>query len=104
MAYTGNTEFSEREETPDRPWLSGDTWLRGLFMVLFAIVWGVAEVVIAAVAIFQFGAVLFTRRPNRRLRSFGRDLADFLRHIIRYLTWNTDTRPWPFTRWPAAGD
>lgn len=36
----------------------GSTWLRALFMVLFAIIYSVTEVVFVAVVVFQFGFVL----------------------------------------------
>ncbi|MDX1474258.1 MAG: DUF4389 domain-containing protein, partial [Reinekea sp.] len=46
------------------------TWLRALFMVLFAIIYWVAEMVLTAVVVLQFLFVLATRSPNGRLLKF----------------------------------
>ena len=35
------------------------TWKRGLFMVVFAIISGVAKLIVTLVAVFQFVTVLF---------------------------------------------
>ena len=79
-----------------------ETWLRGLFILLFAVVYGIAEVVLAAVVLFQFLATLFTGERNPRLLRFGGQLSTFLYQVLLYVTFNRDQRPWPFDAWPAA--
>lgn len=81
---------------------AGDTWLRGLFMLLFAIIWSVAEAVLLVVAILQFGFVLFTREKSGQLLSFGADMAEFMRAVVRFVTFNSDDKPFPFAPWPGA--
>ena len=46
---------------------SRKTWLRGLYMVLFAVIYSVTEVVIGAVVILQFLFTLVTGQTNARL-------------------------------------
>lgn len=77
-----------------------NTWLRLLFMILFAVVLGLSDLLLAVVIILQFGFVLFTRRRNDELLDFGAQLARFRYHVVRYLTYNTEDRPWPFVTWP----
>lgn len=79
-----------------------NTWLRGLYMILFALIYSVAEVVVAAVAIFQFLLVLVTGHPNERLREFGQGLSVYIYQIWRFLTFNSESLPFPFDRWPDA--
>ncbi|MDJ0947800.1 MAG: DUF4389 domain-containing protein [Alphaproteobacteria bacterium] len=86
----------------EKTYLVPGTWLRGLFMVLFAIAWSVAEVVLLAVAVFQFGFALFTGEANARLRGFGDQLAQYICEIARFVTYNTDEKPWPFNPWPQV--
>jgi len=46
---------------------SKDVWKRGLFMLLFAIAFGIGQAVLNAIAIVQFLWLLFTREPPRPL-------------------------------------
>ena len=50
---------------------ASDTWLRGLFIVIFAVIFSITEVLLTAVVVFQFLATLFTGETNTRLRAFG---------------------------------
>ena len=78
------------------------TWMRGLNMVLFAVFYSIAEIVMAAVVIFQFLITLVSGRRNERLLALGAALARYVYEIIRYLTYNTERRPYPFSPWPDA--
>ena len=79
-----------------------ETWLRGLFILLFAVIYGIAEVVLWAVVLFQFLATLFTGERNARLLRFGAELSAFLYQVLMFVTFNRDRRPWPFDAWPGS--
>jgi len=79
---------------------SGDLWARALYMLFFAIAYGIAEAVITLLAIFQFIAVMFTGNANERLLQFGNNLSAYVYQIIRFMTFNTETRAFPFSPWP----
>lgn len=79
------------------------TWLRGLFMLLFAALYHVAGVVVGAVAVLQFAWKLVTGESNPRLTRFGEDLGRYFNQIVRFLTFNTEDKPFPFADWPSAG-
>lgn len=85
----------------EKSYLARDTWMRGVFMLLFAVAWSIAEVVLFAVVLFQFASVLFTRAPNERLQAFGRQIAAYVFAITLFFTYNSEDRPWPFAAWPA---
>ena len=55
-----------------------DTWKRGLFMVVFGIVSGVASLVVTLVAVFQFITLLFKGHVNETLIPFGQNLSSYL--------------------------
>lgn len=78
------------------------TWLRGLYMLLFAIFYSVAEIVILVVVLFQFLLALFTARTNARLVLFGKSLSTYVYQVMLYLTFNSEDKPFPFGEWPAA--
>ncbi|MGD8572549.1 MAG: DUF4389 domain-containing protein [Gammaproteobacteria bacterium] len=79
-----------------------ETWLRGLHIVIFAVIYSIAEIVLAAVVLFQFLSTLFTARKNDRLLEFGDNLSAFIYQILKYLTFNTDHKPFPFDEWPSS--
>ena len=79
------------------------TWTRFLFMVICSILVWLASIVGAAVVVFGFLMVLFTGEVNRELRAVGQSLATYIYENIRYLTFNTDERPFPFGGdWPSG--
>jgi Flp pilus assembly protein TadB len=82
---------------------SRSTWLRLFFMIVFVFVGGIARIVTVAVVVVQFFWVLLTGDRNQPLLSFGQSLATFVYQIVRYLTFNTEERPFPFDLdWPAG--
>ena len=79
------------------------TWLRGLFMLVFVFIYALSRLVVGAVVLLQFLWVLFTGEVNERLRGLGQSLADYTSQIIRYLTYNSERRPFPFDEdWPPG--
>ncbi len=80
---------------------SGDSWKRGLFILLFAVCYAVAEVVVWGVVVLQFLFLIITGEDNTRLRALGASLALYIAELVRYLTMNQDDKPFPFRPWPG---
>ena len=78
------------------------TWLRALYMLMFALFYGIAEFVLFAVVIFQFLFKLFTGQTNPRLLKLGQTIATYIYQIIQYLTFNSDYQAYPFGAWPKG--
>jgi hypothetical protein len=95
--------MSEQKGVLDN-FLSGKTWLRGVFMLLFVLIYSVTEVIVFVVVLLQFLFVLFTGQQNTRLRDFGEGLSVFVYQIMSYWTYNSEERPFPFAQWPGGGD
>lgn len=81
---------------------SQDTWLRLLFIIIFAVILQLVALVLGFVVIFQFLSVLFTGETQKNLLSFGRSLAEYVREVVAYLTFNSEHKPFPFGEWPHA--
>lgn len=79
---------------------SESTWTRGLWILIFAVLYNVAEIVVVAVVIFQFLSTLFTGKNNERLLRFGRQLTEYLRQILAFVTYNSDEKAFPVGEWP----
>jgi hypothetical protein len=82
----------------------GATWKRGLFMLLFLLIYGVAEILISAVVVLQFFFVLFSGEQNVRLREFGSSLSVFVYQVMSYWTYNSEEKPFPFGGWPGSDE
>jgi len=82
---------------------SRDTWTRLLFMVICYVLVSLASLVGSVIVVLGFLMVLFTGKVNPELRGVGQSLASYIFENIRYLTFNTDERPFPFGKpWPSA--
>lgn len=80
---------------------SRSTWTRLFFMLVVCLLYAVARVVIIAVVALQFFWVLLTGATNGKLERLGQALATYTYQVIRYLTYNTEERPFPFDAdWP----
>lgn len=78
------------------------TWTRLLFMVIACVLVSLAGMVGTVVVVLGFLMVLFTGQVNRELREVGQSLATYIYENVRYLTFNTDERPFPFgNKWPS---
>jgi Flp pilus assembly protein TadB len=105
---TGDVHAAGEASRLERPEVGGlrdserrRAWIRGLFMLLFAALWCVGEIVVLALAVLQLGFVLFAGEPNARLQRLGASLAEFLAGIVRFWTFATDRMPFPFSDWPV---
>lgn len=81
---------------------AGETWVRGLFILLFAFFLFVARIVTGAVVVIQFLFTVFTGQTNDNLRNFGRSLSRYIYQCLLFLTYNSDTKPFPFEDWPES--
>ena len=80
-------------------------WIRGLYMLLFSLFYSVAEVVLWTVVLVQFGYRIFNDENYPRLLDFGASLARYIYQVLRFLSFNTEVMPFPFSDWPeVAGD
>jgi hypothetical protein len=78
------------------------TWLRGLYIIIFAVFYSIAEIVLFAVVLFQFLLTLFTAQTNQRLLKLGQSLSTYIYQILMYITFNSDHQPYPFGAWPKG--
>ncbi len=76
--------------------------LRVLWMVLYVLVWQVAQLLLGAVVLIQLIYRLIYGAPNLSLMNFGDSLSQFMAQIGRFGSFHTEQKPWPFADWPAA--
>jgi hypothetical protein len=80
------------------------TWKRIFFMLIFAAIGGLVRMLLWAVILLQIASVLLTGNANENVLKFSRNLALYTYHIIAFLTFNTETLPYPFSEWAITED
>lgn len=83
----------EIDEEPENP------WMRGLWMVVLAVLFGVGEFILVVAAVLQFLWLVFAKEKNQPIAEFGKDLSDWLARVALFQTGTTEEKPFPFTRW-----
>jgi hypothetical protein len=80
------------------------TWKRIFFMLVFAAIGGLVKMILWAVIILQVASTLLTGKANSNILNFGRSLSVYTYHILLFLTYNTETLPFPFSAWNLTAD
>ena len=75
-------------------------WIRLLYMVLFMMIFGVAEFVLYLTAAIGFLFRLFGKPIDARVRKTGHSIGLYVKQIADYLSFNTESAPFPFASWP----
>lgn len=78
------------------------TWQRLVFMVLFAVILNVVDLVLLVFVVVQFLFKAVTGRLFENARGFAQSLSTYVYEIALFLTYRSDILPWPFSRWPGG--
>jgi hypothetical protein len=76
-----------------------NVWMRGLFMLIFAVFFGFAQTVLGVLALVQFLWMLFAKERNVALADFGESLGRWLARVAAFQTGATDEKPFPWAPW-----
>lgn len=80
---------------------SSKHWFRLVFMLLFAVVLYLAAMVVGVLVALQFLFSLITGADNHHLRKFGYSLSTYIYDVLKFLSYNSEEKPFPFADWPA---
>ena len=80
--------------------MSGETWVRFAYMILFTLLLMAARLVILLVVVIQFLIVIVTGKDNENLRNLGQGLGKWVYQTVMFLTFNSEKKPFPFDEWP----
>ncbi|MFM1897277.1 MAG: hypothetical protein RLZZ385_2351 [Pseudomonadota bacterium] len=78
------------------------TWLRILFMLGFCVILYVVGVVIMVLTATQVLFAIFSGSDNGNLRRLGKALTDYVTQLLRFITYNSEERPFPFAPFPEV--
>jgi len=77
------------------------SWLRGVFILLFVLFYNIAEIVLMAIVVVQFGFKIVTGEINDKLLGFSKTLSLYIYEIFQFITFDSDEMPFPFNDWPV---
>ncbi|MEX2525132.1 MAG: DUF4389 domain-containing protein [Gammaproteobacteria bacterium] len=79
-----------------------DTWIRGLFIVIFGVIFYFLYIIIGLMVIFQFFTKVLTGGLNQNLLEFSSGMTRYVQQILLYITFHSENRPFPFSPWPSS--
>lgn len=80
-----------------------DTWVRGLFILIFGVIFYFLYIIIWLLVIFQFLTKVITGNLNENLSNLSVGLTRFASQVLLYITFQSEERPFPFSPWPKEG-
>ncbi len=75
-------------------------WVRGLYMILFLLIWHIAEIVVIGITIGQFLFTVISGKNNENLMLFGGSVGRYVQQVLAFLSYNSEQKPFPFKAWP----
>ena len=79
-----------------------DTWMRGLFIAIFGVIFYFLIGIVWLLVIFQFITKVVTGSLNEQLERFSGGLTQYALQILNYVTYQSEERPFPFSPLPGA--
>ncbi|WP_147822295.1 DUF4389 domain-containing protein [Salidesulfovibrio onnuriiensis] len=81
-----------------------DILRRFLVTIVSLLVFELVRILVYATVFFQFLYMLIARRHSDPLRKFSNRMSCFAYRLLRYATLNDNSKPFPFSDFPKAGD
>ena len=78
------------------------SWKRIFFMLIFAAIGSLVRMLLWAIILLQVASTLLTGKANANILSFGLSLSIYTCQILLFLTFNTETMPFPFSDWQST--
>lgn len=74
--------------------------LRLVYTIFFFIVFSIVETIIQVAVVFQFIYLFFRQKPHASVRNFTNKTTAYALNILKYVTMDTNQRPFPFSDSP----
>lgn len=79
-----------------------DLWIRLLYMVVFWFLGNVAFSVAIFLGAIQFVVILVTGAKNEELRSFSRNLVQYVWECLAFVIFAREDKPFPLGKFPSV--
>ncbi|HHB81513.1 MAG TPA: DUF4389 domain-containing protein [Aliiroseovarius sp.] len=99
MTHSDHSYDPRGLDEPDGAMEPRGVLLRGLWMVVFAILLRFAGLVLGLAALIQFFWMLIGKEKNPNISGFGTEMADWMSRVTRFQTGMSEDKPFPFDKW-----
>jgi len=96
-ADSGTVESAPSKESVSRMKIL----MRLLYSVLFLLVFEILRLIVQVTVLGQYVYTLVLGTPSTPLKKFGARVSDYTYRVLRYLTLNENSRPYPFNKFPS---
>jgi len=79
-------------------------WLRLVFMLLTLVLVKIAAYILVLLVVAQFFYRLFSESSQQTILEFSNSTGRFILQSYRFLSYQTESKPFPFNDWPEAKD
>jgi hypothetical protein len=93
------TEVSSTQDKNSKD-KNSETFSRVFYTILFGVIGWITLWVFCCVVLIQFGFLLITGKVNKNLKEFNKEIGLFLFDMIKYLSFQSNQKPFPFRDWP----
>lgn len=77
-----------------------DIAIRLLYSIFFLVVFEILTIIVQCIVLFQYIYLFITRSSNEPVRRFANKVISYNYRVMRYITLNEDTKPFPFGNFP----
>lgn len=81
---------------------SKEVWLRALYIILYLFICYLAAFAVLFIILFQFISSIIIHDQNPYLLQFSQSLNQYYYDVLRFITYNTEEKPFPFKSWPKS--
>ena len=78
--------------------------IRFLYTVFFLIVFEILKIIVQVTVLFQYVYLFITKTYSKPVRKFSNKVSFYAYRVMRYVTLNENTLPFPFTDFPEETD
>jgi len=93
------TKVAEEVKASKKSDRNPEIFSRIFYTILFLLVGWISLWVFCFVVLIQFGFLLITGQVNTNLKGFNKEVGLFLFDLIKYLSFQTNEKPFPFRDW-----
>ncbi|MGC6404098.1 MAG: DUF4389 domain-containing protein [Candidatus Comchoanobacterales bacterium] len=80
-----------------------DHWVRLVYMILFgAVIWWLIPAALIALSLLQFLHISLLSKPSPQIKTISNAACAFTYQTILYMSYHSETPPFPFTSFPDA--
>jgi len=76
--------------------------IKVLYLILFYMIYSLTDLALIVITVVQTFLRLFTGEPSESLKDAGRSLGTYVKQISEYLSYASESKPFPFSDWPQA--